>query len=342
MVRDGDAIYVARPTALERIDAHTGERTNVAGPEWAQCPRDKSIVWMSSPFDWAFPALLVEGTTAYVAQTGCGLWSFDFATKTSHMLIDPSIAAKQALFDSGAPFPEGSIWNGKDGPQWNDPFGIAFTRDGDGLLACFSSFAHEPYPDSAGVDRVELWSLALDGTPRERLAFIPLDRKLEIGENFCSAIVPDVTSITIATDHALVRVDRATRTLTPIATGMKYGTVGLATDDADIYFVYRNAIVRVPRAGGDMTTLFSSSGDPHETVRVLSGLDGDYLYFNDGYTLKRMNKTDGSNVIEFAHGDKANWIMPRMVGISSDYVYYQRITNVDATSFLGTLFRARK
>jgi hypothetical protein len=350
MVQDGDAIYVARPTALERIDTRTGERTTVAGPEWAQCPRDHGIVWMSSPLDFTYPELVISGTTAFVAHERCGLWSFDFATKTSHMLVDPTTEAKAALMKSGAPYPQGSLWNGKDGPYWQDPWGISLARDGDGLLVCFNAFSREDLADSpdAGPSfrgRVELWSVALDGTPRELLTFIPRERMYELGESFCGAVVPDETSILFATDHAVVRFDRATRSLTPLATGMQYGPAGLATDGTDVYFEHRNAIVSVPRAGGEMKTLLASTGAGTESVRVLAGIDGDYVYFNDGYALKRMRK-DGSDLIEFAHGDPQVWIMPRMIGVTPDFVYFERITNApileDSAAYLGTLFRAPK
>jgi hypothetical protein len=350
MVRDGDAIYVARPTALERIDVHTGERTNVAGEEWAKCPRDGKILWMSTAIDFSYPLLAIQGTTAYLVHEDCGLWSFDFATKTSRMLVDPTPDAKEALMKSGASYPDGAIWNGKDGPSWSAPFGMAIARDGDGLLACFTSFVDEPYGDSPGDgfrERIELWSVGLDGTPREQLAFISRDRALELGEEFCRVVVPDATSILVATDHALLRFDRATRALTPIATGIEYGTEGLATDDATVYFVKNNAIVSAPRGGGDVTTLVPSSGDPRETVRMVAGVDGDYLYFNDSYTLKRMRKV-GGDVTEFVHGDTSDWIMPRMLGFADDFVYFERMTNDPSTgssldpSYLGTLFRARK
>jgi hypothetical protein len=340
MVRDGDVIYVARPNALERMDAHTGERTTIAGEEWTTCPTAPTTnSWMSTALDPSYPNLLIQGTTAYLVQEDCGFWSFDIATKTRRMLVDPTNATKLAMAQqAGGLPPEGAIWNGKVGPNWRDAFGMSIARDGDGFLACFTA---EAGAEDDFRERVALWSVALDGTPREQLAFIPRERESELGKEVCRAIVPDATSILFATDHALVRFDRATRALTAIATGMDQGTEGLAMDDANIYFVSNNAIARVPRGGGDVTTLVPTTRWA-DSFRRIAGIDGDYLYFNEGHTLKRMKK-DGTDLIDFAPGGEDDWVEPRVVGITSDFVYFERITNRTADHpYLGTLFRSPK
>jgi len=356
MLRDGDSIYLASAAQLDRIDARTGELTHVAGPEWAACPREPRIVWMSTAFDFTYPSLTIRGTTAYLVHPDCGLWSFDFTTKKAQMLVDPSSDAKVAVAKATGHYAVGAIWNGKMGSDWSSAWGMAIASDGDGLVGCFPAFATEPDADAPSAVgyryRIELWSIATDGTPRELLAFIPRGREREDGEDYCKQVIPEEDSLLVSTDKALLRWDRRTRQLTTIVGGFRHGADGVATDATDIYFVKDNALVKVPRMGGPTVTLRASSGTPDEPTRLLAALDGDFVYFNESYTLKRMRK-DGRDLIDFATGNSDDWVMPMVVGIGAEHIYFERITKAPPgtdpetgeqynPAFMGTMRRARK
>jgi hypothetical protein len=94
LVHDGNSLYVARAVRLDRIDATSGIVSEVAGPEWAECPGHPAITWMPTVMDWGYPNLVVRGTTLYMVEGRCGLWSFDVVTKQKRMLVDPTSETK--------------------------------------------------------------------------------------------------------------------------------------------------------------------------------------------------------------------------------------------------------
>ncbi len=344
LVRDGDSIYVARPLRLDRIDARTGVVTEIAGADWAQCPRDSQITWVTTIDDFAYPNIVVRGSALYLIAQECGLWSFDVATKEKRMLVDPSSATKKERLDAEGIFPEGSTWNGKTGPEWSSPWGMALAADGDGLVGCFQAVERQPAGDgsSASEPRLELWSFSTEGTPREMLASVSSERATNDGKNYCKQVIVDETSILFSTDRSVLRWDRQTRATTTVVSGYQYGTDGLAQDASDVFYVgAENDIRRVSRAGGDPVVLRASSHSPSEPVRMHVTLDGDEVYFHEGYSLVRMKK-DGSDVTVVAAGNTEDWVLPMTLGIADHHVYFERMTRGQETSWMGSLFRAPK
>ena len=348
MVRDGDSIFVGRAERLDRIDAATGVVTVIAGPEWAECPGHPSITWLPTVMDYGYPNLVVRGTTLYLVQSDCGLWSFDTVTKQQHMLVDPTPETRAKRLDAEGVFPDGATWNGKTGPDWNGPFGLALAADGDGLIACFQANAHEPDPRAPdGSDfrqRIELWSLATDGTPREMLTFIDPEPSATNGEDYCKHVIPDATSILFSTDRSILRFDRETRAVTTLVSGYTYGTDGLAQDATDVFYIGpRNDVLRIPRGGGEPLVLRASSNDPREPARMTVTLDGEHVYFDEGYSLMRVNK-DGSGLITLSAGDDGSWVLPMTLGIGDDHVYFEGMTGSTSgdAKLLGALYRTAR
>jgi hypothetical protein len=349
LVRDGDSLYVARATRLDRIDARSGAVSEVAGPEWAECPRDPNITWLTTVDDYSYPNLLVRGSTVYLLQPSCGLWSFDIATKKKHMLVDPSIEARTKRFDAEGVYPTGATWNGKDGPDWRYVWGMALATDGDGLVGCFHTSSDEPDPNAVGGIRrvypLELRSFATDGTPRERLTFLDQDRTPRDGENYCKHVIADATSILFSTDKSILRWDRQTRKLDTVVSGFRYGTEGLAQDATHVFYVSpRNEVRKLSRATGEDVVLRETSSSPRERPRLMLTVDGDHLYFHEGYSLMRIEK-DGTGVIELAAGTEDDWVLPMALGIGDEHVYFERMTEKVETGErkrLGSLRRVAR
>lgn len=315
MIRDGGTLWIARPTHLDRVDLATGAIARAAGEEWARCPGHDAVRWMSMPLeDWSYPSLVLSGTKFYLAAEECGLWSFDVATGERRLLVDA--ASPTHLGDP--------LWNGKRGPQWQTPWGMAMAKDGDGLVACIDVSVPPEEAEKADhrYQRVELWSIGLDGDARERLAIVDAAR----GEEFCKHVVPAPGAIVFSTDHAILRFDRATRALTTLASGLEYGPEGLAVDDANVYYIGSMAeIVRVPLDGAAPVTL-RPPAKPTDPARVGLVVDGDDLYFYEGLSLKRMNE-NGGDPSDFAPGDDADWTFPVTLGVSDRHVYFEKATS---------------
>ncbi len=325
LVREGDSLYVARPLSLERIDAVTGVVSELAGPEWAECPLNPSTTWLATADDYAYPNLVVRGTTLYLVDDRCGVWSFDVATKEKRMLVDPSLETKETRTKAEGVFPEGATWNGKTGPDWITPWGMALAADGDGLVACFQAKVFSTAPLRID-ERVELWSLSREGTPREMLTSVGLDRSREDGRSYCTHVVPDATSILFSTDDSILRWDRATRAVTTLVSGYRYGPEGLAQDATHVFYVgVENDVRRLARDGGEPLVLRATSHSPSEPPRMRLTVDGEYVYFHEGYSLMRVKK-DGSDLIELAAGKQGDWVLPMTLGIAEHHVYFQRMT----------------
>lgn len=340
-IRDGDSLYVAHALRIDRIDVHTGAITTVAGEGWNACPRKTGSSWLSVGLDDDYPRLVLRGTSLYLVGEDCGIWTFDMQTGKSRLLVDPSYEEKQERFDAEGRYPETPTWNGKDGPDWQPYSTTALASDGDGLVACFQVSAHYTEPKTRA--HVEMWSIALDGTPRERLAVIesPDDREE------CHRIIVDPTSTLLSTRYRILRWDRRTRAVTTLAEGFSYGTRGLAEDDTDVYYVgEQNEIVRLPRSGGAPVLLRPPASSQQDFPRFMLTLDGEYVYFQEGYTLKRMRKS-GEELFDFAPGNRDDWVLPMTPGITDAHVYFETITHAPDYSsaepkFLGTLRRGKR
>jgi hypothetical protein len=344
LVRDGDAIYVGRTARLDRIDARTGAVTTIAGPEWAECPRDPSLTWLTAIDDYSYPNLVVRGTTLTVVKPSCGVWSFDVATKQRRMLVDPSLATKEQRVKAEGVWPEGATWNGKTGPNWVDGWGMALASDGDGLVGCFTTSVHETLPASGGGgtilrDRLELWSISAEGTPREQLAALGLDRASD-GKQYCEHVLVDPTSIVFSTEKSILRWDRQTRALKTLVSELRFGPWGLAQDATHLFYINeRNEVRRLSRATGETIVIRTATDDPRQPARTMLTLDGDRVYFHDGYSLMRMNK-DGTDLIELAAGREGDWVLPMTLGIGDHHLYFERLTStqIATPSAQGTIY----
>jgi hypothetical protein len=352
LVREGDSIYVARPARLDRIDAATGVITEIAGADWAKCPRDPQITWLTTSLDFAYPNIVVHGSALYLIAQECGLWSFDVATKEKHMLVDPTSATKKARFDAEGIFPEGATWNGKTGPDWSYAWGMALAADGDGLVGCFQAVERAPGGSGASesTTQLELWSFSTEGTPREMLTSVSREGAATGSDGYCKQVLVDDASILFSTDRSILRWDRQTRALTTVVSGFRYGPEGLAQDASDVFYIgAENDVRRVSRRGGDPVVLRASSHSPSEPTRLKVTLDGNHVYFHEGYSLVRMNK-DGSDVTVVAEGGEDDWVLPMTLGIADRHIYFERMTRGDGTptpgapssepSWMGSLFRA--
>jgi hypothetical protein len=345
LVRDGGSIYVGRSARLDRIDAGTGVVATVAGPEWAECPRDPSLTWLTATHDFSYPNLVVRGTTLTMLQPSCGLWSFDIATKQRRMLVDPSLATKVQRAKVEGVWPEGATWNGTTGPNWSDVWGMALASDGDGLVGCFPTSVHETLPASEGGatvlrDRVELWSISAEGTPREQLAALGRDRASD-GEQYCGHVLVDPTSIVFSTDKAILRWDRQTRALKTLVSDLRSGPLGLAQDATDLIYINdRYEVRRLSRATGETVVIRTATTDPNQPLRRMLTLDGDRVYFHEGSSLMRMNK-DGTDLIELAAGRDGDSVLPITLGIGDHHLYFERLTSTPTAtpSEQGTTYR---
>lgn len=351
-VRDGDTVYIARPFRLDRMDARTGAIETVAGMEWARCPRDPDVQWLSMANDFTFPMLAAKGTTIALASEDCGVWTFDVATKTSRLLVDPSLEAKVAAQERTGTFPRGALWNGQDGPDWQQYFGISLAFDGDGLLACFGATSATDADGGSRRDAIELWSVALDGTPRERLVQRFGSDRPFAGPNYCNRIVADEASVLLSTEVGVLRFDRATRAVTDVARVGEYGSSGFEVDASDVFLEVKNAIVKVPRAGGPPVTLRASSGLGSEPTRLVSGVDERHVYFQEGRSMLRVAKGGGDAEV-VAAGTELDWILPGFLPLAAEHVYFQRVTERPSAGTLaperagqptyhGALFRVRR
>jgi hypothetical protein len=330
-VRDGDSLYVARAAGLERIDARSGVVSQVAGPEWAECPRDPRFTWLATELDYGYPNLVIRGTTLFLLAEQCGLWSFDVVTRERRMLVDPSFETREKRTKEEGVFPDGATWNGKTGPDWVSAWGMAIAADEDGLLGCFQANVDEPDPTQVGGhryrSRLELWSFSVDGTPREMLTSVSREREATDGQSYCKHIIADETSILFSTDRAILRLDRKTRAVTTLVSGLRYGAQGLAQDASSIFYIglLENDVRSMPRDGGVPIVLRASSHDGREPTRMMVTLDGDHVFFHEGYSLLRMQK-DGSGSVVLAEGNQADWIIPMTLGIADHHVYFERMT----------------
>jgi hypothetical protein len=246
------------------------------------------------------------------------------------MLVDPSFETREKRAKAEGVVPDGATWNGKTGPDWASAWGMAIAADGDGLLGCFQANAYEPDPTHLGGrrfrSRLELWSFSVDGTPREMLTSVSSEREATDGENYCKHVIADEASILLSTDRAILRLDRKTRAVTTLVSGLRYGLAGLAQDASRIYYIGEENDVRsIPRDGGMPLVLRASSHDGREPARTMLTLDGDHVFFHEGYSLLRVQK-HGSDVVVLAEGNEAEWVLPMTLGIAEHHVYFERIT----------------
>jgi hypothetical protein len=162
------------------------------------------------------------------------------------------------------------------------------------------------------------------------------------GANYCSHIIPDERSILFSTDHAILRLDRATRALTTLVSGLRYGARALAEDESRVFYIgEENEVRSIPRDGGVPVVLRASSHDPQEASRLLLTLDGDRVYFHEGYSLLRAQK-DGTGLVVLAEGNADDWVAPMTLGIAEHHVYFERMTRTYENKYQGALYRAAR
>lgn len=325
IVREGDSLYVARAARLDRIDTRTGVVSAIAGPEWATCPRASGRRWENLMINRGYANLAVKGTTLFLREDECGVWSYDVATKQRHMLVDVSTEIRAERAEAEGVFPQAPTWNGKTGPNWHG-FGMALAVDNERLVGCFTVRERGA---SSSRDLVELWAISTDGTPLERIASLETSGQY----HYCAGVVPDATSILFATNDAVHRWDRASRTLSTVAAGFDRGPNGLAQDDRDVFLVGdQNEVVKISRADGTRVVLRPASAGLQDSPRTFLTLGGDHVYFHESHSLMRMNK-DGSHLLAVAAEAKAeeDWVPPMTIGIGDGHVYFERLTRGYAT-----------
>ncbi len=311
LVPDGDAIYAPR---LTRLDVHAADGTmrTVAGVTYAGCPERKDERWGPTFLDRGYPSFLVHRNRAFLSDSSCGLWSVDLTSGAVVSLI---------AGPSGDPH-----WGGKQNGIWHGhkPFTVAPL--GDDLAVCLSMdrWRERFEKTTEDPDRVEIWRVGLDGTPKEKLV------ALEPREEACTQLLGDGDTLYAATTHAIYRFDSASRHLQTLTTdaGTSFGSglFGLAQDATHLYFLRQSALERVKKDGSERTVLLRRPSD-FERARFIIASDGAAVYWVENYSLLRMPVTGGTPEV-LVSGDEWSAVAPTTIALISDHVWFTRVNRV--------------
>lgn len=306
LVRDGNFVYAASETRLDRIDDRTGEVTTVAGSEYAVCPKSGADTDNGLGFTFSRRPFVVRGTTAYLANS-CGFWTYDFESHRAQLVVDGG--DPHFYWDH----PE-RLWNGKPGPDLKD--GMSLAADVDGLIGCFTVWG----PSQTVL--TEIWTLDRDGMPGERLASVP-----NKNYGYCRDVVVDSSSIVFATDDTIYRLDRAARAVTSIVND-EGKPEGLASDAFHVYWVDDNGgdVMRIANDGTDRSRVFTAQFTASLTF---AALDGDWLWVRDGLTLKRVPK-DGGLAFDFTpQSSRDGHPLDVPIVFTAEHVYFGWFTRAE-------------
>lgn len=312
MVRDGDALTVLRESGLERVDVRTGTTSRFDASDWRTCPTD-GLSWGGQVDD-----IVIRGTKVFLAQAACGVWSFDFESHERRILVDASASGIVERQKLSPEVKVGPLWNGADGPLWEDISGMQLVSEGDHLLGCF--LARRDSDLASTHQQLEIWTIGLDGRPGTRFAALD-DPRVTAARPPCTSLLADARSVVFSTETQVFLVDRATGAVTELATDTRIRRGRIALDDANVWFRYSfDAIVRIPRAGGGEIVVRPSTGIM--TPSAFLALDHEHVYFFEGTSLARM-KISGESFEVLAHEDDVTAVVPLPITLDESHVYFE-------------------
>lgn len=323
MAVDGGFVYAARPTRLDRIEIATGRVERVAGAEYAACPADPERRFMLTVLDLGYPGFAVRDGVVYLTEPDCGLWAWDVDAHRGRMLIT------YVQGDRGEPYAE---WGSIRGRLWARPWPITFAAEPDGLVVCVVPERFENHPSEDPrvprdvVEGVELWSVALDGTPRERLAQVaePVSSEYLYG----TGIVSDAAAVHFAAGHAVYRYDRRSR-YAVVATGLASSFIGgLFADEHGVYYADLGGIYAMENTSLPFRRTVLPPGGPLDPVVTLLAVGGGRIYYLDGFSLRRV-PTEGGEPEELVAWERdARGAWPAGAAVAGEHVFFTAFESV--------------